>query len=327
MPWMTGVAEQPGDLLEKVKTYLSDTTVLGAQAWEIKKYKNGELLLLGHGLTGKDNIYVGLKLCGDPVTQIFYLDCQGFTGLDDKLEFSKQPGAVNGRNPKLPLWNKPMTFWLVANGRRFILAVKVSNRYEALYLGFILPYATESQFPYPLAVGGSITGHPSSAFQYSYTVNSLNHSCFIDPVEFAWTRNDTGKFESSSEQCSELETQLRLRTPDGRWVGFANGSSVQWEEIDRTYAVMGNYTQKGSTFPYCIGVTCLTKNVDGTYPLFSILLFDKTPNLFGELDGCYYIPGFEQSPESLVSVENTSYLVLPNSYRVNRDSFWALKLS
>ena len=41
-----------------------------------------------------------------------------------------------------------MPYWFIANGRRFIVIVRVSSVYQSAYAGFILPYHLPNTF-YP----------------------------------------------------------------------------------------------------------------------------------------------------------------------------------
>lgn len=109
------------------------------------------------GNAGVDAIYVGAIRFFDTGANYDNLRLGGFTGYDGPSTFLTQPGFIGIPGPVLPLWNAAIPYWFIANGRRVIVVAKVSTNYESAYLGYITPYASPGQFPYPLAVGGSMS--------------------------------------------------------------------------------------------------------------------------------------------------------------------------
>jgi hypothetical protein len=49
--------------------------------------------------------------------------------------------------------------------------------------------------------------------------------------------------------------------------------------------------------------------------------------VLGELDGAYFIPGFGQAAENIVTISGQDYLVVQNIFRTTSDAYWALKLA
>jgi len=61
--------------------------------------------------------------------------------------------------------NQRIDYWLSVNAQRIALGLKVGTPvYEVGYVGLILPYGTPSQYPYPLAVIGTLSGVPVTRF-------------------------------------------------------------------------------------------------------------------------------------------------------------------
>ncbi len=131
---------------------------------DIVNHFGSEALLKATGTSGTDAIYTGIRSEYDAANGWYNLFLNGYTGHDpNETSFFNQPGAINSWPtgtpldvPIVPCWNAAMPYWFRANGRSFSFGVKVSTSFEGGYLGFILPYATPSQYPYPLAVGGSL---------------------------------------------------------------------------------------------------------------------------------------------------------------------------
>ena len=56
----------------------------------------------------------------------------------------------------IPLKNESMNYWFVANGRRFIIVVKVEQYYLSMYCGFMLSiWDLDLENTYPMYIGGS----------------------------------------------------------------------------------------------------------------------------------------------------------------------------
>lgn len=189
MAYATDVATSHTDLLSRIKTFAV------AQGWTALRDSGGEVVLKGVGVAGTDEIYVGLKLYTSAGTDTYGISFNGFTGYVDSEPFNNQPGALpqtEGSATAITLINAPMTYWLCVNSRRIVVVVKVSAVYEAAYLGYILPYASPNQYPYPLFVGGSIPGPTPARFSDV----SGNHSHFAIPNGSAKLRPISGVWAS-----------------------------------------------------------------------------------------------------------------------------------
>lgn len=159
MAYETGVATHYRDLLARFRAFVTGhaSLVAAGQAWQERRWveqaTTQELILQAPGLSGGDEIYCGLYSQETATSDLYQWKVLGYTGYLSGANFAGQPGASSDHY--LSLWNSPMNYWLVANGRRAILAVKVSSRYMLMHLGFLMPYATPSQFPYPFFVSGT----------------------------------------------------------------------------------------------------------------------------------------------------------------------------
>jgi hypothetical protein len=128
-------------------------------AWDLIKMTvpvadQTHVFLRGKGAAGTDQIYVNLNTYQNVSADRYNLSFSGATGY---VETTQDVAAQPGVSPKsdICLSNGSMPFWIIANGRRFHLVVKVSTVYESAYCGFILPTGIPSEFPYPLLIGGS----------------------------------------------------------------------------------------------------------------------------------------------------------------------------
>lgn len=204
MAYQSGTATDYADLAQILKTFalangwvsMRDTLAAGAGS--------RELILKGTGLAGTDEIYVGLQLVANAVADAYGWNLQGMTGYSAGDPFENQPGGLSQSlygTTALSLWNQPIDYWLAVNGRRILLACKVSTVYAAMYLGFLLPYGTPGQYPYPLYVGGSNVG--PNPTRWSDTTANHAHFCNATTAVIGYTTSNA-----------------KLRSPSGTWLNL-----------------------------------------------------------------------------------------------------------
>jgi hypothetical protein len=118
-----------------------DTDIWTVERWDTNLGGAGEyeLILNGPG-SGSDEIFVGIQTYSNVGGDYYNWKMAGFTGYTGGILFSNQPGCTAGRWPRMLLSNSNISYWFVANGRRFIVVAKISGVYEACYLGFHWPY-------------------------------------------------------------------------------------------------------------------------------------------------------------------------------------------
>lgn len=131
-------------------------TTVGAEA------SGHELIMKAPGLTGLEEIYIGLRTYHSVSADYYNLLAGVFTGYVPGNTFDTQPGAAL---VGCPAHNNRVDYWLSLNGQRIVLAMKVGTPvYEHLYLGKFLPYARPSQYPYPVIAGGMLVGAAATRF-------------------------------------------------------------------------------------------------------------------------------------------------------------------
>lgn len=157
MAWTAGTATDHRDLLRKLQEFLTVTLTPATERWEELRWDEQattqELLLRGPGLAGADSIYVGLRSSQNTALDTYGWHIQGTTGFLPLDNWADQPNVSAQRH--MGLWNQPIPYWFVANGRRILVAARVSTRSMLIHLGLVLPYATPGQYPYPLLIMGS----------------------------------------------------------------------------------------------------------------------------------------------------------------------------
>ncbi|QIQ65831.1 virion structural protein [Pseudomonas phage Epa38] len=304
----------------------------------VANHFGSEVILKALGNSGLDEIYTGIRSEYDSAAGWYNLFMNGYTGYDaNEMSWFNQPGALYQFGaqyplavPMVPLWNAAMPYWFVASGRSFRFAVKVSTSYEGGYLGFILPYATPNQFPYPLAVGGSLVPQVnvrSAEWRYSYA--NWRHGVYPGPGA------------DSSPSSEGRWATLYLRNPDGEWGYFANRPNNGLAQPEGIYGPTQSYSipfspSSGwrSVWPHCMndqwtaGKLPYRDCLGGGYVLQPCVLLQRAPfaQVFGELEGTFSISGYQNAAENTTIYNGKTHVVFQQAYRNSVHEFWALSM-
>lgn len=128
-----------------------------------------ELIIKGIGLSGTEEIFVGIKTYYNIDADVYNLTIGGFTGYLPGSTFETQPGFMVA---SVPAHNSRIDYWLLVNAQRIVCAMKVGTPvYESFYIGKFFPYARPTQYPYPMYIGGSLTANALTRF--SETIHSM----------------------------------------------------------------------------------------------------------------------------------------------------------
>jgi hypothetical protein len=296
-----------------------------------------EAILKGVGQGGTDEIFVGIRSEYDAFYGWYNLFLNGYSGYDsNEKSWFKQPGAIpgyevtNGLNvPMVPTWNASIPYWFVASGRSFRFALKISTTYEAGYLGLILPYASPGQYPYPLAVGGSmVPTNTTRGTNWVYSYASYQHGVYSMPGCGAVPTVDY------------VDCTLYLRQPDAVWAGYGNRPSSTSNPETVVGLNTGNtapYLTTGAlraVWPHCmsdqqaVGKRPYRDCQGGGYVFQSCILAQRLPYtaVFGELEGTYSVSGFSNASENTSVVGGKTYVVFQGAYRTSVQDYWALSL-
>lgn len=256
-----------------------------------------EYIIEGPGASGTDQIRVYVGASVDSGSGRYNIILRGITSYNPSLAPSDQIGISD--LVCIPLWNGSIPYVIVASGRRFVFSCQVSSTFHSGYGGFINAYALPSQYPYPCAVGGSSSDELSL-----YSDTDYDMSTFVNP-------NDS----------------LQLCFPDNVWRPFRQYTSPSQRSYLRCVS------------PYALAVNTLVsvelqlelirKNFGGEYPLMRLMLNCSDPGKadIGVLDGCFFIPGFENSSGNVLTINAVDYRVIQNTFRTdNLKGYWALAL-
>lgn len=303
---------------------------------EVVNHFGSEAILKARGTAGTDLIYTGIRSEYDASNGWYNLFLNGYTGYDSgEKSWFLQPGRLPGYNesnplmvPMVPCWNTNMPYWFSASGRSFRFGLKVSTSFEGGYLGFILPYATPTQFPYPLAVGGSLIpteGNRSLEWRYSYS--SFRHSVFPIPGM------ESNSLSDSNNAC----LYMRDSTGIWRWFGGRQGASSPDALVEMQQSLVVPYVRSGlraGVWPSSVRSAGGARRdyrevLGGGYIFQPLVLHQRLPTdaVWGELEGVYQVSGFSNSSENTSTWGGVNHVIFQNVSRTEVHEYWALALT
>lgn len=299
------------DFYNRLRNFLTtNTTLVGlSQQWTQIAGNTGTLTiddtitLEGPGLAGADEVRIKLRPVYSVVDNRYNLELVGVPNWNPVVDQSAQ---FNMSAPVyVHLWNNSMPYTIAANGRRFVFVCQVSTVVEAGYGGFFLPYALPSEYPYPLAVGGS-----SDESTWNYTQTNVKHCHFVNP-----------------------SNALKIYSPTNTWLSCANftnsSNNYSWQSIGTTNTVLLPYASATNNNNYRTSWALLRECLGGQYPVHPLIILTALPTTarMGILDGCGHVPGIGNTHGSLIDVDGTDHMVVQNVTRTdNWLGYWALKL-
>ena len=311
-----------------------------------------EAILQGIG-SGSDTIYVGMKsynvLSQNSIDTTYNWNLIGMTGFNSSLNFESQAGVSPGGIPVstggayVPLHNNgsfPITYWVSVTGRRIIGIFKVENstitHYTSMYLGWLNPFGTSTEFPYPIYVSGSSARHDVLFSVTSPSMTGLTEMIGLNArtgpgyVRFSdgtWktVRNsvavDTGSPTRAVERAVVVypcgQTALTFVATDDLVV---NDSLFDFDDMIPPGGVPGTATKRLQKTPNTGGdlallvpaTVCLTE---------SAIVVD----VWGELDDVFWVSGIGMSSGDTVTIGTQRYRVFQNGNRTTDFSFMAIK--
>lgn len=74
------------------------------------------------------------------------------------------------------------------------------------------------------------------------------------------------------------------------------------------------------------GTNTNLRDTGGIYHLLPVELHDNSANLWGALDGVFYISGFDNAVENTLTVEGVDYVVIQDVWRTGHTDYYALRM-
>ncbi|MBT9159047.1 MAG: hypothetical protein DDT26_00296 [Dehalococcoidia bacterium] len=314
MAWATGIATDHRDLIGKLRDFLTSNTALVAlgQNWtRLSGPASGtplvtdELVFSGPGLTGGADIRVGLKFFENAGAGFFNVGFIGLTtsGVND---IENQPNA--SRPHWMLLLNAPMTYWFVANGRRFEIIVRAGSNYQQAYCGFILPEHFPDDWPYPLYVGAN-----------SYERNIGNANATVINSAYWQGATSSGGGDGAPSCASICDPGRLFRSQANFW---------------RTSSEADQSNDSGQVLTYPWSIRWFDSRVrqsltDQPTLVRGALFSENTATgrvFYGAFDGLFYLPAFGVTAEQIITIGGVDHIAVPNTFRTGDSNFCAYAL-
>lgn len=262
-------------------------------AGDIQLHRRGEWVVRAPGNEGTDTFCIAVEIFEDAAIAARSFNFYQFRNHDVVAPIRTQAGNSGMRN--VPLSSNNFTWWLAVSGRRFTGVAKIGAVYVPFYQGLGKPYELPSVHPYPAINAG--TSNQENGVSTSV---SPNFRGFSSPGRYG----------------------LVARYPDGNWRPHAN----RWDQGND----QPDTGTPGKVYPAAQDQqgnrANLREALDGTRPLYEILLSSSNPvHSWGELDGCYFTPGFNLVPEVVVKMDGFDHLTFQNCFRNAADDFFAIR--
>lgn len=342
-----GTASNARDLVSKLEKFLTTNPELvqANQAWEVIKDSDGDKVVdvdetyddmydeeedvkfgwvyrrrfIGHGLDGQDTIVVPMAMYVNEKYKITSLCAWYATQNDAAKEISTYFAKVKFGNifTAIPLKNESMNYWFVANGRRFIIVVKVEQYYLSMYCGFMLQFGTDLENTYPMYIGGSHNNNyarigDEDAGGPIHEIN-FDYGGFHDP----FTKDDTAGSQGHISSCF-------CNTPNGVVAMIAEsteslGGRRDTEKYTSGYILPYRYitTVSGLHVIYPIEITAV-------YSLSATINTHvghwREASTVGWLQGAYFVSGLNNTPEKELVIGDKRYLCFPSMQNSDSDS-------
>lgn len=332
MAFEIGTATGPADLFAKLKSFLTTNADLVSvsqqwtQVWDTSAVTDPEnstdVMMNGPGLAGVESVIVGMRLRDDAPTDEHWIEYTGAISINAAASTFKEHNGSMIRTTRVMLNNGPMSYWFVANGRRFITVVKISTTYQSSYCGLMLPFGLPQEYPYPLFIGGSCGDDFKDGNGFvprTWRDNVIYHTFFLDPNGYvsgsyltssAWVRGPAGDWKVLNNSGNDL---------DGS-VGPVRTGGNDSETIVRIQdGVLDGFDILGAMDTAFGGDRVLVPA-----PIF---LRSGERETLGVLQGVHRVGGAISAAEDIISIGGVDHLTVPNVFRTDFHDYMTVELS
>jgi hypothetical protein len=269
-------------LLADLKTFAE------ANGWITEEYNTDgddevadELFIRGPGSTPSENVHVNIETFGNTFDNIFGWGIRGAVSYDALSEINNQPSTSPVVN--LTLANSVIEHWFYVSDRRIIVVAKVGTSYFAAYMGFMLPFATPIEYPFPLYVGATADTQETTSFDDARARN------FADPGRgAAYVREAGGTWKQVSNHTASSQSD--------NFVFNTNGYTV-WPFSPSA----GSDSDPGDIIGWDMRPLPGEANSSLIIPLH-LAGNNYNESFIGILENAFYIPGFGLTTEQQFSI-------------------------
>lgn len=313
-----------------VVTFVSTITSPWTQlAWTAGNVDTGgmSLYLRGPGAAADKQVFINIRSDYSDSGNVYNWAITGAINYTSGLAWGQQTGEAY--DTFLCLWKGgQIPYWFYANERRFIVVAKINTLYVSLYAGFFLPWATPTQYPFPLYIGAS---SPNSI---SYTSTDTKFRSCVDP---------------GGDYVTANYTSGKVRSWDGTWqnllnhhygagndhpiganagnLGFTYPFSHRCGDILSISTDVYVWTQTGDENSYDGGmIDRLEATAQGERLLLPVYAMRaQEPAGYGAIDGIYFPCGRNLTPEQTATFGVRTFRAFSNVFRTSSNDFFMVE--
>lgn len=282
-----------------------------------------ELSVRGPGAAVDKRVFINLRSQHDAASSAYTWDIRGATDYLAGSAFGGHPGESID-DVHLILWNQAINWWFYANDRRFIVVAKVNTVYTSAYAGFLLPWATPEQYPFPLYIGAS----RAVLDNYTSTLSGFRH--MADPgYGSATVRSWDGTWKTVANHHNTNSTDYPTCGD-----ASAHNDAFVWPYLAARYGDGNGTTSKYTTvWNYAGAATSDGGVIDSLVPtsqgermmLPCTVLGGQAPIGIGALDGVYFPAGSGLSPEQTATYSGRTFRAFPNVSRLSPNDWFMVE--
>lgn len=238
------------ELIATIADFLENDTdlVAAGQDWEVLRYdtagENHELIMKGPGLSGTEEVFIGLRAYQSESADYYNIALAGMTGYVPGNAWAAQPGFVQSA---VCAHNQRIDYWMAGNGQRLAMGLRVGSPsvFESGYVGKMFPLAKPDQYPYPLVVAGTLVGAPATRYSdvpHSFAFKGNRSNLRMRSVAGAWLQPWAWPWGGQSD-FANADAGLNLRDTSGIYTlqpVLLNDNGVNnWGYLDGVYQITG----------------------------------------------------------------------------------------
>lgn len=320
MAWTSGTADNHYHLLILLKLYVAGLS------WTVNSFTDD-----GGATTNGPGTILSISGPGAAGNQVF-LNIRTVNSLSGPYNSWEMRGAVAytgaswGNNPGespptyLNLWDGSIDYWFFVNDRRIIVVAKTSTVYASAYLGFFLPWATPTQYPFPLLIAGDWSVPTDWSTQNTGRRMCCDPGGTVSSVSGAWLRDPAGLWNAGcNAPNNSTPNDQGVRIPGGPWFQVWPWAVLSSQQSVGTTG-WGVPTLGGSSGDCALDWMVATRQGE-RWVLPCTLLSANGPH-FGSLDGLFNSFGAGLSAETIVSAGARDFIAFQNIHRNSGNDFF-----
>lgn len=275
---------------------------------------DGELYLQGQGSSGTDQIIVGMQTYRNVGNNVFGIKLQGYTAFNNTLAFATMPGVSPPCFTALANVSFNCFFWV--NGRRIMVAARIGTTDILFGFGYMLPFATANQYPYPLVIHGSVQD-----ITFNFQQNNFGQSSMPDPCtngcQFRWVDGTWITVQHYNSANASRPSALNNTNAYMFWP-LRDNTVSDGAETDNTASEAALFTS------YSAVSQIVSSSQISAFPLYPVIL-ENANQLIGQMDGLFVVPGQGLSAGDTITVGSDTYDVFHNTWRTEFPDFYCIK--